>query len=274
MLIYTAPLIAQEVVFYPKPESSSDTRPNYPLALLRMCEAKSKNQFRLQASMLNTQQGRSLRQLSQNMGITVAWALTTREREQELLPVRIPIDRGLIGWRIALISNNNKNLFAQLKSPTQLANLRAGQGHDWPDVEVLQAAGFNVTTGSSYEGLFTMLATGHVDYFPRALSEIWPELDSHLYLGLGVDTQWVIHYPAALYFFVNKDNAALAKTLEVCLTNAIHDGSFQTIFNNYFQQSLDRAQLSKRKIIHLKNPTLPEATPLDKPELWYSPPDQ
>ena len=261
----------QQIVIYPRPESRADERADYPLALLRLCESRSGAQFTLKASRFHAQQGRNLRQLAKGQGLDILWTLTSNEREQELLPIRIPIDRGLIGWRLLLIRERDAMSFASIKHHDDLAVFRAGQGHDWPDVGVLRANHMRVTTSTTYNGLFQMLAFGHIQYFPRSVTEIWPELQRHEKMSLTIEKNLAIHYPAALYFFVNKANVRLAKTIEDCLIEATQDGSLRSLFNSYFSEVLKRAQLSKRQIIYLSNPTLPAATPIGKAEYWYSP---
>lgn len=264
---------AQQVVIYPSGESNQDQRAIYPLALLKLCEEKSGHQFTLQQSHVQTQQGRSLMQLEHNQGINIVWALTSPEREQKLLPVRIPIDRGLIGWRLLLIHSDNREKFAGITRLDELAQWRAGQGHDWPDVDVLRANGMRIATSTTYEGLFDMLAIKHIDYFPRAISEVWPELEAHTHLPLTIDTHLILHYPTAFYFFVNKSNVTLAATLEACLNEAIADGSFLKLFNDYFHNALLRTDVQHRRIIELKNPNLPAETPLLSSQYWYDPTD-
>jgi hypothetical protein len=266
---WTSQCAAQSLVTYPRPESLSDQRTSYPVALLKLCERKANHSFSLRPSPFRSQQDRSLRQLSQAQGIDIVWALTTEEREQNLRPIRIPIDKGLIGWRLLMIRSKDALRFADVSSLGELSELLAVQGHDWPDVEVLRANHLKVTTGTTYEGLFKMLSFGHAQYFPRAVSEIWPELESHNDLMLAVEPNLVIYYPSALYFFVNKNNEPLAKTLEGCLEQAISDGSFEELFQRYYSDALARSQLDKRITIELKNPGLPKATPLDQPRYWY-----
>lgn len=41
--------------------------------------------------------------LRANEVIGVLWTVTSPERERLLIPVRIPIDRGVYGWRLFLI---------------------------------------------------------------------------------------------------------------------------------------------------------------------------
>jgi hypothetical protein len=262
---------SQQTVFYPRPESLNDVRGSYPVALLRYCEQQSAPLFTLSPSKVPSQQGRSLRQLVAGNGMSVVWALTNQEREASLLPVRIPIDRGLIGWRLLLINSADSVDFEKITNKQQLAKLVAGQGHDWPDVEVLHANHFNVSTSSTYQGLFHMLARGHIDYFPRAVSEIWPELEANAGLKLAVENKLAIYYPSALYFFVNKNNLWLANVLESCLSTATKDGSLKAIFDDYYLDFILRSKLTHRTILTLTNPSFPSTAPASDSGYWFSP---
>ncbi len=264
--------VCQQIANYPRPESSNDVRSVYPLALLELCEEKSKGKVKFQPSSVHTQQARSIRQLVNGTGgMDVMWGLTNDERENTMLPIRIPIDRGLIGWRLMLIRDQDRARFAAVSTKDDLAKLVAGQGHDWPDVDVLRANQLRVTTSSTYQGLFHMLVRGHIDYFPRSISEIWPEAEAHRNVNLSVQSHLLVHYPAALYYFVNKNNTELARTIEACLNTAIADGSLQNLFNQYYADAISQARLSERTIIRLTNPSLPKATPLANSAYWFSP---
>lgn len=264
-------VVAVPVVTYPRPESDSDSRASYPVALLAACAAKSKNGFVIKPSEFHAQQGRNIRQLALGNGLDVLWAVTTEEREQQLLPIRIPIDRGLIGWRLLLIRNDEADLFRAVSTREQLAKLRAGQGHDWPDLDVLRANHFTLSSSTTYEGLFHMLSRGHIQYFPRSVSEIWAEADKHREQGIGVEKTLAIHYPEALYFFVNKSNAALASALTSCLNAMTQDGSLQTLLLTFYGDSLQKAQFDRRTIIKLNNPLLPTNTPAPQSNYWFYP---
>lgn len=268
-LLVLSQAAAKPVVTYPRPESLADERASYPIALLKLSLHKAGNPYQLAASQVHTQQGRSLRLLERGENIDIAWTVTSKAREDALLPVRIPIDRGLIGWRLLLIRAQDRPLFASVRSLPALAPLRAGQGHDWPDTDVLRANGMTVHTSTSYERLFQMLKRGHVQYFPRAVTEIWSELDAQSNQSLAVAEGVVLRYPEALYFFVNKSNVALAGAIERGLRKAIADGSMERLFQQHFGAAIARSALDKRTIVTLNNPLLPRATPLGEPALWF-----
>lgn len=271
LLAGAAPLAAQPLVTYPRPESQADARTSYPVALLTLSLKKAGDPYRLQASPVRMQQGRSLRLLEHGAGIDLVWTVTSQEREQAFLPIRIPIDRGLIGWRLLLIRPQDRALFAPVRSVAALAPLRAGQGHDWPDTEVMRANGLDVHTSTAYERLFKMLQLGHIQYFPRAVTEIWNELDARNEQGLAVLDGIALHYPQALYFFVNKSNTALAAAIEKGLRIAMADGSMEALFRQHFGAAIARAALERRSVLELSNPLLPAATPLTERALWFKP---
>jgi hypothetical protein len=274
-LLFLTPSLtfANIVVHYPRAESASDERVNYYSELLNLCLSKSGKPYQLEPTQFHVEQERGLQLIERNRGLEVIWTFTTIERERKLMPIRIPIDRGLLGWRLFLIKKTNQSLFNTIETPEQLANLRAGQGHDWPDTSILQSNRFLISGSTTYEGLFDMLARDHIQYFPRALMEAELELSSHPNHGLAIESHLVLHYPTALYFFVSKKNIELATDIETGLRNAIEDGSFKKLFERHFSDTIRKSDVNKRKIININNPLLPSETPLSEARYWFSPED-
>lgn len=55
-----------------------------------------------------------------NLGtITLIMAMTTKEREEKLLPIRIPVYKGLCGYRIFIINRKDQKKFAKVKRKEQ-----------------------------------------------------------------------------------------------------------------------------------------------------------
>jgi hypothetical protein len=216
-------------------------------------------------------QTRALVELQNGRAIDVLWTMSSRRREAELLPVRIPLDMGLIGWRLLLIRRSDAARFDAIRSPAALQQLAALQGHDWPDTDILRANGYRVETGSDYAGMFKMLSSSRADYFPRSVFEVWNELDAFHWNDLMVAPGLALHYPSAFYFFVRKSNPALAESIQSGLERMLADGSYARVFNDYFGEVLRRSALPLRRIFELNNPLLPAATPLARRELWFQP---
>ena len=256
---------------YPRSEEEEDRRDDYPVQLLALALSKAGRQDGLLPHALFMLQARSIRELEQGRWLDVIWTMTSTEREAALLPIRIPIDRGLLGWRLLLVRASELPRLAQVRGLVDLQALRAGQGADWPDTTILRAAGLNVDESARYGDLFRKLGAGRIDYFPRGLQEIWSELDQHRSEGLAAEPRLALHYPTAMYFFVNKRDTALAADITRGLERALRDGSFDALFQRHFGAQIKRAGLNERQVIELRNPLLPAQTPLADARLWYRP---
>lgn len=265
-----APCMAAELR-YPRAPVGDDFRPLYPAALLRLALAKAGQPMRLVPSLHHMEQERALLSLEREEAVDVVWSMTSIERERRLLPVRIPLDKGLYGWRIALLRADRRELLREVRELADLRPLRAGQGHDWPDTEILRANGLQVETSASYGSLFQMLRSARFDYFPRAVLEARDETLRLRTDDLLIDDQIVLHYPTALYYFFSKRRPELAESVRLGLERALADGSFERLFEEHHGADLRKARLDRRRIIELDNPLLPPQTPLQRRELWYHP---
>ncbi|WP_269533802.1 ABC transporter substrate-binding protein [Chitinimonas sp. BJYL2] len=267
-LICTMPALAAPLI-YPRPEAPEDPQLEYPVALLKLALSKAGVRADIRPSGLVTPQGRALRLLANGQGIDVMWTMTSREREAELMPICIPIYKGLMGYRIALVRKAETELFANVHAAADLRRFVAGQGHDWPDTDILRANSLKVQAAVSYGSLFQMLAAKRYDYFPRSVIEIWGEAERHKSAGIVVEPYVLIYYPTASYYFVSKKNPALASVIQRGLEAAIADGSFDALFKARYGQVIKQVQAAKRRLIVLENPDLPEGTPLHIPAYWY-----
>lgn len=257
------------VVHYPRAESVEDERGEYGYALLKLALAKAGNKYRVELSPTSMQQNRAIVELQSGAGrIDVVSTMTSTERENMLLPIRIPISRGLIGWRLGLLRADHKELLANVRNIEDLRRYSTGQGHDWPDLTILRHNGIVVFPVTVYSSLFGMLNAGRFDWAPRSLHEIWAEARHHP--ELVVDQRVLLVYPTADYYFVNRQNIELAENLRQGLELAMADGSFGQLFWRHFGPAIRRAQLDKRILIELPNPLLPAETPLARKELWFS----
>lgn len=254
-------------------EKNNDPIGKYVIEILKLAIKKSETPYFLEKlPSVKTPQHRIIQEMSQYRGeLDVIWTMTSDERETQLLPIRIPIDKGLMGWRIAFVKTDQAQLLHSVKSLKDLAKLKAGQGYYWPDTEVLKSSGLPVITANA-GALFGMLESGRFDYFPRSIIEIWNEQASHSDLPLTVDSALALHYPTAMYFFVAPDRKKLADDLREGLERAIADGSFEAVFNHYCKPFILKAELKNRQVFDLKNPLLTVSSlPLKRSELWYRP---
>lgn len=202
--------------------------------------------------------------------IDVIWTATNLDLETNALPVRVPLFKGLLGHRVLLIHQNNRNMFAQVRNFQDLSHHTFGQGNGWTDTLIMQANHMQVITATKYEGLFYMTDGQRFDAFPRGVHEPWGEIDSHPDLDLTVDENLMLVYTMPYYLFVSPQQKQLAADLERGLLTAIDNGKFDQLFinNPMVQLVKQKANLKQRRVFKLNNPELPPATPLDNAKLW------
>jgi len=257
-----------EVVRFPKPEFEGDRRYDYAGQVLQLALSKTGTEYRIQTAEFPMNQERQVLEIEAGRTIDVGPIPSSAEREARLLPIRIPLNKGLLGWRLGLIRKGDQGLVAGVNTLADLKGLRLAQGQEWPDTQILQANGINVITAPKYEGLFKMLTGKRFDYFPRSVMEIWDEQAINADT-LEVEPHLALHYFYDAYFMVNRKNTKLAQDIREGLEKAIADGSFDKVFQQYFGERLRKARLETRTVIELRNPLLTPGTPSDRPELWY-----
>lgn len=262
-----------EVISRP-PSVVNDPRFHYFYQLLKLALSETRTTdggFVIKEAPFKISQQRAIALVKKGQFINILWTMTTPSVERTLKAIRIPLLRGLLGYRVLVIKANRANQFSNIDSLSGLSRLMAVQGTGWPDVTILRANGLKVVTAPVYKGLFRMVEAGHVDYLLRSVAEAGVELRSLGVHGLIVDPKIVLHYVAPIYFFVKKDNTALAARLRRGLKKAIKDGSFEKLFRKEeaTKLALDWLERGKHKIFQLKNPILPKDTPINNTAYWY-----
>jgi hypothetical protein len=208
-------------------------------------------------------------------GITMAILGTAHDVEKHLRPVLIPVDKGLVGYRLLLVRRSEAERFASVRSLAELKPLSFGQSFVWDDVDIFKANGLSVQVGDDFEGLFQMLARNRFDALPRGVGEIGREFAEHsaLYPGMEIEKSLMLHYPLPIYFWFARNPAGerLARRLEEGLRAMIEDGAYDRIFWKYHRAALSELGLDRRRVLRLDNPFLPADTPLSDARLWLSP---
>jgi hypothetical protein len=268
LLAWQVAAVGAEVIRIPKPEFKGDRRNDYAYQLLQLALAKTGTEYRIQMAQVAMNQERQVLELEAGRTIDVASIPSSAEREARLLPIRIPIHKGALGWRIGLIRKGDEELFAHVNTLQDLKGVRLAQSPEWPDTKILQANGINVIAAPGYEALFKMLEAKRFDYFPRSVLEIWDEQANNADT-LAVEPHLALHYYYDAYFMVNRANTRLAQDIRNGLERAIGDGSFDKLFQQYFGERIRKAHLDTRTVIELRNPLQSPETPSNRPELWY-----
>lgn len=207
--------------------------------------------------------------------ITVAAFNSDAERAGRMLPVRIPIDAGLLGYRVLLIREEDQPSFDRIKSLDDLKAMRFGLMPWWDDTRIMRTAGVSVVDGDSFDGLFHMLSAHRFDAFSRGVSEVMrdigrmkPQLPE-----LAIERHLLLHYPLPVYFWFSNDaeGRARAERVRAGLSEMAADGSLKEMILARYGDDLATLHLSGRQLIEIPNPLLDGQDPLDQSALWYRP---
>ncbi|KJV24672.1 hypothetical protein VI06_21620 [Aquitalea magnusonii] len=229
-----------------------------------------KEAFRLEPYAEDVTQNRGI-SLLQSGSIDVIALGTNAERESKMLPVRIDILRGIVGFRLLVIRAVDQARLAKMDAVSLRQKLIFGLNSQWADLPIMRANGFVVTTSANYENLFEMLAVSRFDVFPRGLNEAQRELDERKknYPQLAIEKTKALYFPYPIYFWVNKSEVTLAKTIERGLRLSLADGSFRQLFESYHANEIASLKKNKRQVLLLDNPTLPIGAQHPDTSWWW-----
>jgi len=215
--------------------------------------------------------GREFAIMSKHKGIDIVWGSATKKRFDSYLPVKIPIYKGLIGWRLALVKQANQHIFAEVRTLDDLRAFTPGQQRNWSDYKIFEENGFTIASGTNRIALADMLVLGRYYFFPRPVIEIEKERREYINMDITLEPHVLIRYKSAYVFYVAKNNVELAKTLTDGLHKAKADGSFDRLFERHFKTLFERLDLQNRRIVELYNPLLPKEMLDIDDHFWISP---
>jgi len=239
-----------------------DNPATYALVKLALQKTPEYGEFAIHRSQELTQ-GRALRELATNsrsIPLDIANVATTVERETALNTIPVPVDGGLLGFRVCLVLPENLDRFSEIQNIRDLreSDIRIGQGAHWPDSSILQANGIPVITHTRYEILFRMLRNDRFDCFARGVSEVLYDQRVQNAEDLVIEPHLLLAYPMPSYLFTSPEDHATAQRLQLGMERAIEDGSFGNYLKTWYSRPVAELQLNRRTIIRLSNPFLSE----------------
>ena len=274
------PLLAQAQTLTVKVPSRpiNDLDSEYQLKLLELALDRAGQPYKLKRVDLNLNQFTLQQELRKGKTINVFWMGTSSTLESALIPVPIPLFRGLEGLRLSFIHGDAQEQFNQVNTLADLRQLKAAQGVGWADNKILEQAGI-ATYAGRYSNLFRLINDGDkLDFFPRGLVEIFAERRelAAQYPNLAIEQHLLIRYPFAEFFFVSPESPKLAKAIQTGLERAYADGSFMKFFheNPRIREALASANLEQRVTISLPNPDMTPLLRSIPAQYWDYPPKQ
>lgn len=266
---------AIDTILINHPLSDNDHRYDYPKKLLNSVLAATQtsgSDYKITTNGISMNRTRALNSLIEGKHLHVMAEAPKPEWNDQLLVVRIPIRKGIQGFRLFLTKNEHQRKLSQIETFEDFRAIPTGSGEQWSTTSVLEQAGFNVVRGVDYEGLFGMLIRNRFITFGRGINEIFDEYEQRKSKlnDLAIDERFLLYIPLPTYFFVTPTKPELRDRIEAGLNILIQNGEFDQIFNAEFGDMIKKAKLDKRIKFSIPNPNLRVDDPLDVKEYWYS----
>ena len=212
-------------------QKSEDISHDYFTGLLRLLVS---DKYQLQF-IEHPGQGRAIKLLQDGKYLDVVWSGSSAARNDNLIRVAIPLFKGGLGIRGALLHQQKLTMYRKINDIEGLGTLTICQGRHWPDTDILESSGLQVTRVHTFEAMLGMLNIGRCDLIYLSIFEGAGELSSAQmqYPELVWDTHLLLQYSTAMYFYLNQRNRALADYLELSLIEMMESGEFETYMENH-----------------------------------------
>lgn len=263
---------SQDIVRMNTGNQPNDLRPFYKRKVLETALEKTIPAFgpyEIKINEIPTTARRAVVEVQSGKTINLFIGVTTREWEQKNLPIRIPIRRGILSYRLLATNKHNLEKLSKVQTISDLKKLAAGVRLGWATTDIFKQQSFNLYELESLDGLYHMLNRNVLDYIPRGINEIFDEIAIRQPNDIVVEPNLILMLPAPTYIIVSPHEKRLAKRIEAGLEIMIADGSLNSLFSQFYADDLKKADIHKRKIIKISNPSQPTGIPFDRPELWF-----
>jgi len=208
-------------------------------------------------------------------GVNVSVFAAPMPLHDKIIPVRFPIDRGLLGFRVLEIREGDQGRFDPIANLDDLKTMRIGSMGFWGDTAIMRNAGLTVVTGASFEGLFKMMEAGRCDAVTRGYGEALREMNERPWgnAAIAIERHLLLRYPMPVYYWFRNtpDGRQSAARVEAGLWAMQADGSFEAFFRKQFSETITRIEHDRRLVVELDNPLLGDQEPLKDKRLWYQP---
>lgn len=229
--------------------------------VLKLALAHSDNEYEVKPhDTANISPSRAEKMVSSGQ-LDVMWSASDSLRESRVKIVPVPLDYGLLGFRLLMILDESQPAFSEVDRLSDLQKFQPLQVNEWVDTYILLNAGFDVHLGH-YENLPKMLAAKRGDFIPRSIREIRFDMDRWATDGnFVVDQRSLLIYRQGDFFFVNKQNHKLHQDLKVGLERIYDNGKLKSLLSDFMKdEGVDiEKEINKRVSFRLNNPYLTDA---------------
>lgn len=278
LLVPVAAWATEPMLFvHPPPETANDQRHSYYWEILEAALQVSRDRYGdykvvSYGTAMNFPRAVAELESGDAGRVNIVARATNLDLETRLRPIPLPLDKGLLGYRLFLIMPGLQERLDKVRTLDDLRRFSIGQATAWTDVKILLASHFNVVQSNDYEGLFQMLAAGRFDLFSRGVNEIDQEWDARRLKipGMTIENSLVLHYPMPRYFFVPRtaQGARMAERIELGLRRLAQSGEFERRYQSYKKLVLADLNLAGRRVFRLANPQLSALAPTGEAFWW------
>ena len=243
---------------YRAPESKHDMRYEYDRRLLELALQKTEAKhgpFKLVPTKQGLNEKRVILEARNGTYENLFFKQSVSPEQLEtLLHIPFPLDRGVVGYRVAFVSETTRQKLTQVKTLEDLKQFTVLQGLGWLDADILRQQGFDVIISSYYDPMFKMVARDRAHLFLRGINEVLDEWQAHKHIKqLVLDDNVVVQYSLPRFFFTTKSNAEALKRVQEGILIAYHDGSLIALWKEKYQASIDFSNLKNRRFFALEN---------------------
>ena len=178
--------------------------------------------------------------------------------DRDKIVINRPLARGMLGKRLLVIRQQEKEAFASIRTESEMRTMVAGIPATWADADLFRANGYPVAENGSLEDIFLRLADREFDYVSLGALEI-EEIHTRLAVdgaGLCIENSLMLEYPMPLVFYVNPAEPGFAEQIRAGLNRIQQNGQLEALFQQHFGGIVERLSLEKRRTFHLFNPML------------------
>lgn len=256
-------------------EHYDDGDDRYEVSLLKLALEHSGEDAVLEVvSLGDTTQERVLIEFEQGRSnFDVFYSGGSPQREKRFEQIDIPLSRGLLGHRIFVTRKDQLDQLAQIKTLDEFRDYAViGSGFGWPDTDIFRAAGFKVLP-AEWKNIWRMLSVGRTNVFNLGVHEAHAERANfdEIYPNLTVDNNLLVKYRFGFFFYVRKDNRAVAELIERGLERAYEAGAFMQLFETHprIQTALGHIRQNDLTVLEIANPYLSDRHRAIPDRYWH-----
>ncbi len=203
---------------------------------------------------------RSLKEIKKGQILHVMAVHPKADWDRETICIQFPLRKGLLSYRLFLIRKESQSGLSGVTTLEQLRKIPTGSGQQWSITQAFQQDRFNLVTGISYDGLFSMLNVGRFRTFSRGINEIYDELETYrkIYPDLVIEKDLLLYVYIPTYFYVSPKKPELARRVRQGLDQLYETGEFDRIFQRFHGRKISRSRLGARRFFRIANPNVSE----------------